>query len=66
MVNLATGFLVISRTARNIFAPSWSRSTSDASRSSLASALSRDFCRMACNIALRCGGVVSCVLMPQF
>ena len=42
MVNLATGFLVISRTAQNIFAPSWSRSTSDAIRSSLASALSRE------------------------
>ena len=53
MVNLATGFLVISRTARNSFAPSWSRSTSDANRSSLASALSRDFRRMACNSVLR-------------
>ena len=54
MINLATGFLVISRTARNIFAPSWSRSTSDAIRSSLASALSRDFRRMACNSVLCC------------
>ena len=54
MVSLTTGFLVISRTARNIFAPSWSRSTSDANRSNLASALSRDFRRMACSIVLRC------------
>ena len=62
MVNLETGFLVISRTARNIFAPSWSRSTSDAIRSSLASALSRDFRRMACNSVLRCLFISSLVV----
>ena len=59
MVNLATGFLVISR---NIFAPSWSRSTSEAIRSSLASALSRDFRRMACNSVLRCIFISSLVV----
>ena len=61
MVNLATGFLVISRTARNIFALSWSRSTSDASRSS---ALSRTF--VALSFYTLSGGGISCALLPQF
>ena len=62
MVRLATGVLVISRTARHIFAPSWSRSVSDANRSNLASVLSRDFRRMTCSIVLRCLFISSLVV----
>ena len=41
ILSLLAGFLVISWTARNIFAPSWRRSTSEARWSSLTDALSR-------------------------
>ena len=51
-VSCVAGLLVNSRTARNIFAPSWRRST--AILSSLSSVFDRAFRRIACNIALRC------------
>ena len=53
-VSCVAGLLVIYRTARNIFAPSWRRSTSEAILSSFSSACDRAFRRIACNIALRC------------
>ena len=53
IVNLATGFLVISRTARKNVLPSWRRSTSDATLSSPAEVLSRAFRRRTCIIVLR-------------
>ena len=57
------GLLVISRTARNIFAPSWRRSTSEAILSSFSSAFDRAFRRIACNIALRCNFRTALLLM---
>ena len=54
IISLLAGFLVISWTARNIFAPSWRRSTSEARWSSLTDALSRALRRCACRILLRC------------
>ena len=53
IVNLATGFLVIKRTAQNMFAPSRRRSTYDASLSSPVEVLSRAFRRRARKVVLR-------------
>ena len=54
ILSLLASFLVISWTARNIFAPSWRRSTSEARWSSLTDALSSTLRRCACRILLRC------------
>ena len=58
MVNLATGFLVISRTARNIFAPSGSR------LSVIAISLHVVQYCFALSLDILSGGAVSCVLIP--